>query len=159
MNKKAQVLKKYLLFFLLFSLIIVTFTVLPNEDEGFFERNKFTLPSNTLSRLNFNDNISTTISNIACDINAENNTCPAGQRSILQQGGDVINAIINNIVAGGFRATITIYKSLGLGKVLIEEVGMQFGLPAVITDIVVSMLFITILITILLLIFNRSDVG
>lgn len=159
MNKKGQVLKKYLLFFLLFSLIIVTFTVLPSEDEGFFERNNFALPSNTLSRLNFNNNISSTIADIACDINAENNTCPGSNTPPLQQVAGAVNSIINNIVRGGFSALITIYKSVGLGKVLIEEVGMQFGLPAIITDIVVSMLFITILITILLLIFNRSDVG
>jgi len=146
------------LFFLLFSLIIVTFTILPSKDDGFFEKNSFSLPSNELNKLNFNNNISNVISDIACDINAENETCPESKATPLEQFAGAVNAVINNIVKGGFSALITIFKSLGLGKILIEEVGKQFGLPSIVTDIVVSMLFITILITILLLIFNRSDV-
>ena len=139
-------------------MIIVTFTVLPNEKDGIFKKYSYSLPSNELNKLNFSDDVGVIVTAIACDINAENDTCPESKATPLEQFAGAVNAVINNIVKGGFSALITIYKSVGLGKVLIEETGRQFGLPTIIIDIVVSMLFITILITILLLIFNRSDV-
>ena len=69
---------------------------------------------------------------------------------------DVVINFFQSGLKGGYGAIITILKSWSLGKVILRQSGLIIGIPDFIVDIVASLLFFTILMAIVFLIFNRA---
>lgn len=154
MNKKGIVLTGYIVALLIFSLVITSFVfLLDDEEQGFFNKYNYTIPTNNLSNLDQNDATASSIQDVICDINPEAENCGAIDKKALADTG---STTIQGILAGGYGTMITIGKSLGTGKVIIENVGQIIGIPPIVTDILVSIIFITIFISITLIIFNRG---
>lgn len=152
MNKKAGMMIKYIASILMFSLVIVGFHVIPNQrPAGFWEAYKYTPPED-LTGFDKSSQIDNTITNIACDINQED-SCDTEQKNKFQQAGN----FIGSMVQGGYGGLITLYKSFSISKTLVLDAGSTITVPPEITAIFATLVLAVIAITILLIIFNRSD--
>jgi len=160
-GKKAQTLKNYIIALLIFSLAITGFIIVPNAfDEnrgltGFWAVNGYTLPGNNISDLSQLNPTQQLIKDISCNINPEPDTC--GVESTNPFG--LLSNFINLMVQGGYSALVTIMRSIGLGSDILYGTALIIGVPSVIVEVLVSVLFVSIIIAVLFLIFNRSDSG
>lgn len=155
-DKKAGVnVLNVLVAFFIFSFIFSGFLLIPTvPQDGFFAKYGYTLQDNNLSALDKTNNISQVVRTMVCDINQESSGCEdIPKRPLLQEATNTLR----NIAQGGYGVLITVLKSIGIGKTAIETGGMLFGVPPIITDLLVSLLMLVILIIILRFIFNRSD--
>lgn len=162
-NKKGiGFLNRYIVALLVFFMIVSAFLLIPdsgddvNGKSGFWGAYDYILPSNDLDSLDNTDNVSLSIRDVICDINPESNSCPNIDRTALGSSG--VTSPEPNIIQGAYGPLVTVQKTLGLSKVTVENTGFIFGIDPTIIDYVVSIIFITVLMTIVLIIFNRSDV-
>lgn len=164
-KKGIGFLNRYLIGFLVFSLIISSWLLIPDQGDdvdgnsGFWGAYDYTIPSNEMSSLDATDNVSIALRDVVCDINPESNSCGDIDRTALGGSGNIATLPIQGIVQGGYGALVTVQKTLGIAKVTVENSGRIFGLDPLITDIIVSIILITVTFTIVLIIFNRSDLG
>lgn len=153
MNKKAGVLFNSIAAILMFSLVIVVFYTVPNQIGGFWDKYSYTSPANTLeSRFDVSSDIDTVVTQVNCDI-SDVDSCDTEKKSTLQQTSE----FIGGIVQGGYGGLITIKNSFGTTKTLTLETGQELNIPPAIIGIFVTLILALITITILLIIFNRSD--
>lgn len=149
-NRKGGVFFQYISAVLLFSLVIVGFYVIPNQTGGFWEAYKYT-PEEDLSGYDKSSQLDSTITNVACDTGLED--CQGEDKNFFAKTGDFINAMVN----GAYGGLVTIYKSFGVTRTLVMDTGTGIGVPREITDIMITMILALIVITVVLIIFNRSD--
>lgn len=153
MKNKGMALNGYIIALLVFSLVIIGFTIIPSQE--FWIKYEYSMPSNNMSNLDKSSSVSSTIQDLVCDINPESESCPTNKKNVFEQ----VTNFVEGMVQGGYGALITIYKSFGLAKVLIESVSEIIGVPPQVTVILTSIMLFSIVFTIILIIFNRSDAG
>jgi hypothetical protein len=151
-TKKGGVLFQYTAGILLFSLVVICFYIIPAQQGGFWEAYQYTPPSNTITNLDKSSQIDKTITDISCDINNED-SCNTEQKSKFAQ----ISDFINSMVQGAYGGLITIGKSFGISKTILLDSGQTLSIPPEITAIFVSLIIALLTITVLLIMFNRSD--
>lgn len=147
-NKKGGTLENVVISVLMFSLVIVVFYFIPNE-QGFWNNYGYTPPDNDITRFDKSINISRTVTDTVCDVNPEDESCTNTNRNLI--------STIEQKVTGAYGGLITIYKSFGIIKIIVWDVGAELGIPIRIIDIFAAAILALISITIILIIFNRSD--
>lgn len=146
MNKKGQILNRYMIALLVFCMIIAGFTLVPNQDQSFFEKNGYTPPTNTLGGLDQTNNVSVAVSDMVCDINPESYACKTNpeKESILDTISDIVGAIFKR----GWGVLVTISKTLGITEQILENSNTIFGLPDIIVGLLISMVILTVILAI-----------
>ena len=152
MNKKAMSIEGYMAGLLIFSLVIVAFYVGSAQIGGFWQAYSYT-PGGNVTSFNLINNISSGLgTNLVCDVNPEQAGCPDKNTKSLESGD-----IIARMVQGGYGGLITILKIFSIPKYLIIEVGTKLQIPPIITTAFYTLLLMGIVITIIFIVFNRSD--
>lgn len=140
---------------LIFSVIVIGLYASTSDvvGQGFWTVYSYTPPSNNITgRFNLISNISKSFgTDVACDVNPEDASCTNKQKSL--EDGDLVSRLVLG-VAGGLT---TIYKGFFLPKYLLIEVSKTLGIPTLFVDVGYTIVFIVLLISIVLLIFTRSD--
>lgn len=155
-NKKGMNIQNYLLGLLFFSMIVgAFFLVISDTNSGLWYQYGYTVPTNNLSNLDKTTSLKNIGVDIACDINPETNTeeCTEVKKSPVEK----ISEFINGMVQGGYAGIVTIYKSFDTTKSMVEGVGTELNIPPpFVTGFQVALL-LALVITIVFIIFNRSD--
>jgi len=154
-GKKAQkLLFSYIIAFLVIGMFVVTFITVPSLDGGFFKMQGYSQnDTSEITALDNSQEYSQKVQEIICDINSESDSCSGQTQTSLQAGTDTID---ENILQGGFRVIVTLTKSLGITENLIIGIGGILGIPEDMTNIIVAMFFGVLMLTLFLIIFNRS---
>ncbi len=147
-KSKKGILKNYIIGLLIFSMVITSFWLVPQRVGGFFS--KYDYSTTETLNLDVSDNVSRQIDILAGDIIAEGED---GGKNFYQSGTEFISGIIR----GAFGGLVSIYKSFGITKTLMESIGDVIGVEPFIISTFVNILLFIIVFTILLIIFNRSD--
>lgn len=150
--KKAFSLIRYPIAILLFSMVVIGFYRAAQFTQGttFWNSYGYTPPANNITVFNRIDNMSLTAEKLACDMLEE---CPGD----LKRTGEEAN-ILQRLFRGAGSGFVTLYKAFTIPKLLIQHVlGGSLGIPAIIIDVAYISLLLALTITILLIIFNRSD--
>lgn len=152
MNKKGFSLIKYPIAILLFSLVVYGWfsVVSDTSSDSFWKEQGYTIPSSSnMSRWNKIDEMGQESENIACDLNPESEACAE------ITGTDKTG--IEKIVGGGYGALVTLYKLFGVPKTLIIEVLGEIGVPEIFSQVFYYTLLFAVVLTIVFIVFNRSD--
>lgn len=150
MNKKAFI-NKYVVGLLLFTMIVTGFWIVPQRSGGFWEAYGYNV-SESMTQFDVSKNVSRDIESFACDLKLE--TCT--QRVSTSNYIDQIKTFTEGMFQGGFSAMVSIYKSFGISKVLVESVGNFLGVEPFILIVFTNILLFSLIIWILFIMFNRQ---
>lgn len=153
-------LSMILISLIVFSMVTAGLYLVPMLDNAsggynFFKAYGYTPPASNLTEFDYTSETYKKIQAIKCDLNPDNDECPQVKKNVFLQ----ITEFINGMVQGGYGALITLSKTIGLFDAIISDVAVIIGIPEIIWKGFISILTVSILITIILIIFNRSDAG
>lgn len=151
-NKKGGNIYRFIAATLMLNLIVVVFYTVPVQVGGFWDSYKYTPPSNSINDLDTSSEIDSTVTSVKCDIK-DDDSCNQQKKNPLTQTTD----FIGGIVGGAYAGIITIIQTLDTAKILVSNTGVALNIPEPIIAIVGTLVIGFLVITMLLLIFNRSD--
>lgn len=147
-------IKAFILSILIFSGLVVGYYQVSNQTGGIFEAYGFIAPSNnTLQSFDKMDELSQVAEDMGCDLNPEKESCPE------RRSNPLTDSIVGRMVLGGYGALLTLEKAISIPKAIFIDAGNILGVPPILVEIAITGVIITLLITIVLIVFNRSDVG
>lgn len=149
--RKANIFGDLLIATLVFSLVIVSLVVIPASPGQLFQSYGF-FGTNTLNESIQTNNITELSSELQCDLNPDSSYC-----SQSEGAGSTIGDILNLILKNSWGAIVTLGKTAGYVYDLAGDITSNLGIPQEITDIFIAMIVITLAITVLIIIFTRSD--
>lgn len=159
MNKKAMGLMGYMIALLLFCGLISGFYLVTAQTGGFWSAYGYApsaTDSQTLANYSQVGEINEMKETLACDINPESDSCKnLENQNVFRRV--LSSSPITQMVLGGYDALITIYKSIVIPEKLVSEVGLHLGIPTYVVNLFEALIVICLIITIVYLIFNRSD--
>ena len=145
-------LKSYPVAIVLFSLLIVSLYAVASQNMGFWHTYGYT-PTGNVTSFNKIDEMNAEAIKLSCDINPEQDSC-AGIKKI-----PFLDNFVGRMVTGAYGAAVTLYKSFSIPKVLIIETLGTLGIPTIFITAGYTILLLVLILSIILLIFNRSDSG
>lgn len=150
--KRKGFLKNYIIGLLIFSMIVTGLWIVPQSADGFFTAYNYN-PTGDMLAFDVTSNVSRSIEDLTCDINPEDDSCGDVSSNLLSTA----TTFISGMVQGAFGGLISIWKSFGVTRVLMNSIADHLGIePFIITTFVNIVLFLVVF-TILLILFNRSD--
>lgn len=140
-NKKGLALTKYVLAMFLFVIFVTGAYITANTTGGFWDAYDYDPPTNNLSSFNKMNELIDQTNTLENDL--DNNV--------------LTDNLIGQMVLGGYGALKTVKNMWSIPKTLLNDAGALIGIPPFFTTGLYYALLITIIITIILIIFNRSD--
>lgn len=156
MNKRGFI-KNWIVGLLLFSLMIVGFYLVPIENTNMWNEYGYNATSN-LGQYAIQNNLSVNLQAVKCDINPEGDSnCEQENTNLITGAAEAVGNFIDSMVRRGYSATITLFNSFGLAESVLNLAALEIGVSPAISTIIIDIILTVLLMTIIFIIFNRSD--
>ena len=141
---------------LIFSMVATALYLIPSQTGGLWEAYGYSPTSENITEFDRTSATYDTIKDIKCDLNPDDEDCVDVKRQSLI---DIGIHFIDGMVKGAYGVLITFTKGITLVKSILYDLAGILKVPRLIVDGLVLALEVTLLYTVTLIIFNRSDSG